>query len=53
MRIRIKELKQQLQSIKQSEAYKTISSIKNWDEYFSNTKENLTQQLNNMEDERK
>ena len=34
LRIRIEELKQQLQSIKESEAYATISSIDDWDEYF-------------------
>ncbi len=49
LRLRIKELAQQLQSIKESETYKTITGIDDWDEYFANTKQQLQQQLNVLE----
>lgn len=48
-RLRVKELKEQLQAIKESDTYKTISSIDNWDEYFSNAKQKLRLQLNELE----
>lgn len=53
LRLRIKEINEQLQSIKQSEAYKTISSIDNWDEYFANAKQQLSEQLTQLENGRK
>lgn len=49
LRLRIKELAQQLQSIKESETYKTITGINDWDEYFTNTKQQLQQQLDALE----
>lgn len=49
-RLRIKELKEQLQSIKESDTYKTISSIDNWDEYFTTAKQKLRIQLDNYKD---
>ncbi|HMH32151.1 MAG TPA: DnaJ domain-containing protein [Puia sp.] len=49
MRLRIKELKEQLETIKESQAYKTISNIESWDDYFSSTKEKLRAQLNEFE----
>jgi hypothetical protein len=49
LRLRIKELAQQLQSIKESKTYKTITGIDNWDEYFTNTKQQLQQQLDVLE----
>lgn len=49
LRLRIKELIQQLQSIKESETYKTITGIDDWDKYFANTKQQLQQQLNALE----
>jgi hypothetical protein len=49
LRLRIKELKIELNVIKESETYKTISSIDDWNEYFSNTKRKLTEQLEEME----
>jgi len=45
LRLRIKELKEQLQTIKESDTYKTVSSITDWDDYFSNAKKQLQQQL--------
>lgn len=48
-RLRVKELKEQLQSIKESDTYKTISSIDNWDEYFTNAKQKLKLQINELE----
>lgn len=52
MRILINELKRNLIEIKESEAYKTIISIADWDEYFSTTKEKLQEQLNSFKDAR-
>jgi len=49
LRLRIKELKEQLQTIKESNTYKTISSIDNWDEYFTNAKQKLKLQINDFE----
>lgn len=49
LRLRIKELKQQLHVIKESETYKAISSIGNWDDYFTNTKQKLVEQVNDLE----
>ena len=45
LRLRIKELKEQLQTLKESETFKTVSSITDWDEYFRNAKQQLRQQL--------
>ena len=49
LRIRVKELQQQVQSIKESDAYKTICSITNWDVYFKETKEKLENQAKELE----
>lgn len=49
LRLRIKQLKVELYAIKESEAYKTISSIDNWDEYFSSVKQKLILQLEEIE----
>ena len=49
LKMRIRELQQEMQSIKESDAYKTISGIDDWDEYFASTKEKLTQQINELE----
>lgn len=49
LRIRIKELERELQTIKESDAYKTISDIKDWDEYFNNTKQRFVDQINEFE----
>lgn len=48
-RLHIKEMVGQLAAIKESSTYKTIIEIKNWDEYFSNAKQNLGSQLNELE----
>lgn len=48
-RLKVKELKDQLQAIKESDTYKTISSIDNWDEYFTNAKQKLKLQINEFE----
>jgi hypothetical protein len=49
LRLRIKELKEQIQTITESSTYETIISIDNWDEYFSNVKKELSSQLNDLE----
>ena len=48
LRIRINELVQQVQSIKESEAYKTICSIADWDAYFKEIKEKLENQAKEL-----
>jgi len=53
LKIRITELRQEMQLIKESDAYKTISQIKNWDVYFKETKEKLENQAKELEDGRK
>lgn len=49
LRLLIKEMKVQLQTIQESDTYKTVSLIDNWDEYFTNAKQNLQLQLNDLE----
>lgn len=49
-RLKVKELKEQLHAIKESDTYKTISSIDSWDEYFTNAKQKLRLQLDNLKD---
>jgi hypothetical protein len=49
LRMLIKELKEQVRKIKESDTYKTISSIDTWDEYFYRTKEQLQEQLQELE----
>ena len=44
LKMRIRELKEQVQLIKESDAFKTISSIDDWDIYFKETKEKLEEQ---------
>ncbi len=50
LKIRITELQQEMQIIKESDAYKTINSIKDWDAYFKETKEKLENQAKELED---
>ena len=40
----------QLNSIKTSETYKTVSELTNWDEYFKEIKEKLDQELHDLQD---
>ena len=49
MRLRIKELKKQVEEIKESEAFKTVSSISDWDNYFKQAKEKLSEQVKGLE----
>jgi hypothetical protein len=49
LRLRIKELKEQIQTIIESPTYVTIINIDNWEEYFSNAKKELSSQLENLE----
>ncbi len=52
MRLRVKDLKAQVQTIKDSEAFTTITDIDDWDEYFRNVREKLTEQIKELEDAR-
>jgi uncharacterized protein YozE (UPF0346 family) len=49
LKIRINELYHRVELIKASDAYKTISSIKDWDAYFEETKEKLENQAKELE----
>jgi hypothetical protein len=49
LRLLIQELKEQVQGIKESDTYKTISSINSWDQYFTDAKQKLQLQLNDFE----
>ncbi len=49
LRMRIKELKQEVHSIKESEAFETITNIEDWDVYFKTTKEKLQEQAKELE----
>jgi hypothetical protein len=51
LRLRIKELKEQLQVIKESETYTTITTIGDWDNYFKETKQKLSKELTILENE--
>lgn len=48
-RMRVKELKEQVQAIKESDTYKTVSIIDNLDDYFAQAKQKLQLQLNDLE----
>lgn len=52
LRLRIKELKVQVQSIKESEAFTTLSSISDWDTYFKETRQKLAEQVKELGDAR-
>ncbi len=49
MRLRIKELKKQVEETKESEAFKTVSSISDWDAYFKQAKGKLKEQIKGLE----
>lgn len=53
LRIRINELKAQVVVLKESEAYRTICKISNWDTYFAETKQKLQDQSKQLESEGK
>jgi len=48
LKMRIRELQQEMQLIKESDAYKTISGIEDWDIYFKETKEKLEEQAKEL-----
>ncbi|MBK9318896.1 MAG: DnaJ domain-containing protein [Bacteroidetes bacterium] len=52
LRLRIKELKVQVQSIKESDAFTTLSSISDWDTYFKETRQKLADKIKELEDAR-
>lgn len=49
LKLRLKELKKQLEAIKESEIYKIICSIDNWDSYFIKIKQELFEQIKGLE----
>ncbi len=52
LRLRIKDLKKQIEEIKESEAFKTVSNISDWDNYFKQAKEKLAEQVKGLENGR-
>lgn len=53
LRIRLNELTKEIAIIKASDTFENIVDIKDWDEYFTQTKEQLQEQLSELEDGRK
>jgi hypothetical protein len=53
LRILLNELTKEITVIKTSETFEKITNIQDWDEYFTNTKQQLREQLNQLEDGRK
>ena len=51
IRKQIKNLETEIISIKQSDTYKTINSIDNWDEYYDRTKQKLQEELQKLKKE--
>jgi DnaJ domain len=49
LRQRLQDLNNAISTIKTSEPFEKITSIKDWDEYFENTKQQLQEQLNQLE----
>ena len=45
LKLQMQFIENEIKAIKQSEAYKTIISITNWDEYFDITKQKLQEEL--------
>lgn len=53
LRIRLYDLTKEITIIKTSETFEQITNIKDWDEYFAQTKQQLQEQLSQLEDGRK
>ncbi len=49
LKAKIKTLESEILSIKQSDTYKTINSIDDWDSYFRKKKEILEKELHNLQ----
>jgi len=49
----LNELTKEIAVIKTSETFEKITNIKDWDDYFTNTKQQLQEQLSQLEDGRK
>jgi DnaJ domain len=53
LRLRLNELTKEIAAIKESETFETITNIESWDEYFAKTKQQLKEQLSQLENGRK
>jgi seryl-tRNA synthetase len=53
LRIRLNSLTKEIKVIKTSDTFEKISTIKDWDDYFTQTKLKLKEQLSQLEDGRK
>jgi DnaJ domain len=49
LRLRVIELTKEIATIKESDTFETITNIKSWDDYFAKTKEQLKEQLSQLE----
>jgi hypothetical protein len=53
LRLRLNELTKEIAAIKESETFETITNSESWDEYFAKTKQQLKEQLSQLENGRK
>jgi hypothetical protein len=51
LRLKLEQLESEILSIKQSDTFKTVSAIADWDVYFKQTKEKLQRELEYLEKE--
>jgi predicted amino acid-binding ACT domain protein len=49
LRLKVKILETEIITIKQSETFKTIININDWDDYFNTTKEKLQRELEELQ----
>lgn len=49
LRNKLRDLRNELNKLKDTETYQVIIKISNWDEYFKETKQNLSRELNRLE----
>jgi hypothetical protein len=51
LKLKLKQLESEILNIKQSDTFKTVTSIENWDAYFDQTKEKLKLELKELRKE--
>ena len=53
LKLKLEELENNLKKLKNNETYITITKIENWDNYFTETKNNILQELKKLENGQK
>jgi len=53
LKLKLKQLESEILNIKQSDTFKTVTSIEDWDIYFEQTKEKLKSELEELRKELK